>query len=616
LSVTVAQYGQASCTFDNSVNQGDYVQVSPTNNGFCTDAGSTYPTANQIIGVALSSSNANSTGTSQTIFVFGAEVRGIVGTTGATGGTGAAGPTGATGTTGPVGVTGVTGATGATGVGTIGPAGATGVTGPAGTATTSASLTCNGTCTSGFLMKLVPFNNGTQGQSTRVTNNTTSNRNEIIGVATSSSTSGLSVSVAQYGQANCTFDNAVNQGDYVQSSTATNGLCTDAGSTYPTTSQIIGIALSSSNANSTGTSQTVFIFGGEIHGVNGNTGVTGTTGVAGATGPTGSTGPTGATAATGATGATGVTGAAGATGAAGSTGLTGASGATGATGIGTTGATGATGQNGSNGAAGATGAAGPAGTTGPAGTATTTTSFTCNASCTSGSLQKLVQFNNLTLNQSARVNNITTGNLTGIIGIATAGGSSGSTVSVAQYGTASCNFDSTVNQGDYVQASTTIAGDCRDAGSSYPTSNQIIGVALSSSNASTAPTTQTVFLFGAIVNGVSPSGASPSNVLPVAAAERDGNRSNPLRTGPLTGSNVLHFVTDGAIITLPPATTAGQQLILIDADTSGSGFTLRAPSENSINNGRSGPGGSATTIPSSCMIVSDGNKVWWVIQRQ
>jgi hypothetical protein len=166
--------------------------------------------------------------------------------------------------------------------GATGAAGSNGATGVTGTATASASLTCNGTCTAGFLQKLVFLNNGTQGQTARVTNNTTGNLTGIVGVATSSSTSGLSVTVVRSGAVNCTFDNGVNQGDYVQVSSTTIGFCTDAGSTYPTANQIIGVALSSSNTGSTGTSQTIFFYDAEVRG--GSTGATGATGVTGAAG--------------------------------------------------------------------------------------------------------------------------------------------------------------------------------------------------------------------------------------------------------------------------------------------------------------------------------------------
>jgi hypothetical protein len=201
----------------------------------------------------------------------------LAGSGGPTGATGPAGPTGvgstgATGATGPVGPTGATGAAGpagATGASVTGPTGPAGPTGSGGGSTQS--YTCNGTCTSGFLQKLSPFGNNTQGQTTRVINNTTGNLTGIVGVATTSGTTGLSVSVARSGQVSCTFSTAVTQGDYVQASTTATGECADVGTTFPTSNQIIGVALSSSNPASTATSQTIVFFDGEIRGSGGFT---------------------------------------------------------------------------------------------------------------------------------------------------------------------------------------------------------------------------------------------------------------------------------------------------------------------------------------------------------
>lgn len=521
---------------------------------------------------------------------------GATGTAGATGptgagATGATGPTGATGVAGATGLAGVTGATGAGVVGAPGPTGATGAagaagaTGATGVATTTATYVCNGTCTAGYLQKLVPFNNGTQGQSARVTNNSAGNLTGIVGVATSSTTSGQNVTVAQYGTTNCTFDNGVNQGDYVQASSSTTGFCTDAGSTYPTSNQIVGLALSSSNSGSTGTSQTIFVFGAEVRGTSGSGG------------------------ATGATGATGAFGATGATGTAGNSGT-----------------------NGSNGAMGATGA------TGATGSATTATSFTCNGTCTSGFLMKLVPFNNGTQGQSTRVTNNTTSNLTAVVGIATSSSTSGNLVNVAQYGTASCTFDNSVNQGDYVQVSSTNNGFCTDAGSTYPTSNQIVGIALSSSNSGSTGTSQTIYIFGDQVRGTSGSagatGATGSTGATGAtgaagtgtagatgATGATGAISNTFSIGnggaalannstiSSSATAVFYTVADGASITLPLASTAGQYLFLVDAATS-SGITINRQGTNTIFS--SGGAANLTSLGPNAnfLVVSDGNGHW------
>ena len=78
-----------------------------------------------------------------------------------------------------------------------------------------------------------------------------------------------------------------------------------------------------------------------------------------------------------------------------------------------------------------------------------------------------------------------TSDTSGIVGIAAAGtfGTSG-TVSLVSTGTTSCAFDGATTSGDYIQISATIAGDCHDAGSTRPTSGQIIGRVLSTNASS------------------------------------------------------------------------------------------------------------------------------------
>lgn len=49
-TATIQTTGSASCVFDGATTSGDYVQISNTTVGDCTDAGSTYPTAGQVLG--------------------------------------------------------------------------------------------------------------------------------------------------------------------------------------------------------------------------------------------------------------------------------------------------------------------------------------------------------------------------------------------------------------------------------------------------------------------------------------------------------------------------------------------------------------------------------------
>jgi hypothetical protein len=114
-------------------------------------------------------------------------------------------------------------------------------------------------------------------------------------------------------------------------------------------------------------------------------------------------------------------------------------------------------------------------------------SYTSNGS-TVNLLQKLT-----TVSSASRATDATTSDTTGLIGIASATASAANAVLVNVYGTASCVFDGATTAGHYVQASTTTAGNCHDAGATYPTSNQVLGFVLSTNGAGGA---YAIFLFG------------------------------------------------------------------------------------------------------------------------
>ena len=63
----------------------------------------------------------------------------------------------------------------------------------------------------------------------------------------------------------------------------------------------------------------------------------------------------------------------------------------------------------------------------------------------------------------------------GAIGVVVTGAGTTGKASVALLGVVNCNFDGSVTAGDYVQISSTVAGDCHDIGTSYPTSGQLLG---------------------------------------------------------------------------------------------------------------------------------------------
>jgi hypothetical protein len=67
-SSQVAVDGQASCAFDGATTAGDYVQISASVNGDCTDAGATPPSSGQILGLVLTSNVGAGT---YNVFLFG-----------------------------------------------------------------------------------------------------------------------------------------------------------------------------------------------------------------------------------------------------------------------------------------------------------------------------------------------------------------------------------------------------------------------------------------------------------------------------------------------------------------------------------------------------------------
>ena len=67
----------------------------------------------------------------------------------------------------------------------------------------------------------------------------------------------------------------------------------------------------------------------------------------------------------------------------------------------------------------------------------------------------------------------------GMIGVVVDGAGTSGSAQIARGGQASCAFDGATTAGDYVQISSTTAGDCHDAGASYPGIGQILGRVLS-----------------------------------------------------------------------------------------------------------------------------------------
>jgi hypothetical protein len=213
---------------------------------------------------------------------------GTTGSTGSTGATGVTGTTGATGSTGSTGTTGGTGATGATGATGSAPGPATFFFGPSiygatGTNGATATYTAGGTIP---INDLVIFSIGNTSNPTATVVISPENTGEngtkypIIGVAGATGSTGSTVVVQMSGVANCTFENAQVAGDYVGQSPNYDGYCKDLGATYPTSGQVVGIALQ--NISSALQLGSVYLMGPEVLATSGGgaTGATGATGTA------------------------------------------------------------------------------------------------------------------------------------------------------------------------------------------------------------------------------------------------------------------------------------------------------------------------------------------------
>lgn len=117
--------------------------------------------------------------------------------------------------------------------------------------------------------------------------------------------------------------------------------------------------------------------------------------------------------------------------------------------------------------------------------------------------------------------------VTGIAGVCVAGCGTTGNAQLARSGRASCLFDGATTAGNYVQASVTAAGNCHDAGASFPAGGQVLGRVLST-NAAAGVFAMTVF----------PPGLPPSG-------------------GALDASSIVSGRLAAARNTLVPATGAG-----------------------------------------------------------
>ena len=104
-------------------------------------------------------------------------------------------------------------------------------------------------------------------------------------------------------------------------------------------------------------------------------------------------------------------------------------------------------------------------------------------------------------------------------------------------GPGTCIFDNAVTAGDYVQISSTTAGDCHDAGAGYPASGEVLGRVLVS-NAS--PGTYSAYFFGGDTQAFLSAAAAASTYAPLASAALTGTPTAPT---PSTSDNSTKIAT-------------------------------------------------------------------------
>jgi hypothetical protein len=104
-------------------------------------------------------------------------------------------------------------------------------------------------------------------------------------------------------------------------------------------------------------------------------------------------------------------------------------------------------------------------------------------------------------------------------------------------GPGTCNFDGAVTAGDYVQISSSTAGDCHDAGATYPGNGQVLGRVLVSNGSAGA---YSAYFFGAESQGFLSSATASATYAPLASPALTGTPTAPT---PATSDNSTKVAT-------------------------------------------------------------------------
>lgn len=175
---------------------------------------------------------------------------------------------------------------------------------------------------------------------------------------------------------------------------------------------------------------------------------------------------------------------------------------------------------------------------------------------------------------------ITTAGATGgVVGLVTSGAGTTGSASIQVEGIANCAFDGGTTAGDYVQISSSVNGDCTDAGSTYPTSGYVAGrVLITHSGAGS----ESVDLFPPEIDGGTGGGSSltidTNSVL--NSSQSLLNFTNSSGAGQIDTSNpsggVEQFVVHNTATTVNGQTCTLASTCTVPFQTNGSGNTSQA----------------------------------------
>ena len=130
-----------------------------------------------------------------------------------------------------------------------------------------------------------------------------------------------------------------------------------------------------------------------------------------------------------------------------------------------------------------------------------------------------------------------TSDTSGVVGVVSGGSGTTGNAIITYEGYAVCSFDGSVTSGDYVQISSSNAGDCHDAGASYPSGGQVLGRVLQTVGGAG---TYNIYFFGPEYQGGLSATAAATTYAPLASPALTGTPTAPT---PSTSDNSTKIAT-------------------------------------------------------------------------